>query len=285
VASIVLVDDDYNIEIVADQLRYLGHVVTRFSSADRALESIDQIAASDLLILDMMMSPPTTSGASAISGGLTSGMTVFTAARRLRADLPILAFTASSDPRIREIMDGDEHAKYWHKWHTPSISEFLSEVQSMLGLEMQDEGITAFIVHGHDDRAKLEVKNYLQNTLGLPEPIILHEQPNIGRTIMEKFENYSATAHIAVVILTPDDVGSSVDATDDEKRRARQNVIFELGYFLGVLGRASGRVILLHKGQIELPSDISGLVYIDISEGVEAAGEMIRREIEHAFRR
>ena len=64
-----------------------------------------------------------------------------------------------------------------------------------------------------------------------------------------------------------------------EKRRARQNVILELGFFLGTLGRRSGRVFLLYKGPLELPSDLGGVVYIDISKGIEAVSDQIRREI------
>ena len=137
----------------------------------------------------------------------------------------------------------------------------------------------AFIVHGHDQTAKLALKNYLQNVVGLPEPIILHERPSMGRTIVEKFEEEAANVDLVLVLLTPDDRGASTTDSDDLKRRARQNVVFELGYFLGYFGRRSGKVILLHSGPLELPSDIAGLIYIDISNGIEAAGEDIRREV------
>lgn len=139
--------------------------------------------------------------------------------------------------------------------------------------------IRCFIVHGHDNLAMLELKNYLQNTLKLPEPVVLHEQPSQGRAIIEKFEDYAAKANLVFVLLTPDDKVGSLIGSDEEKRRARQNVIFELGYFLALLKRHSGRVLLLYKGDVELPSDIIGVVHIDISHGVEAAGEIIRREI------
>jgi predicted nucleotide-binding protein len=129
---------------------------------------------------------------------------------------------------------------------------------------------------------KLELKNYLQNTLHLPEPIILHEQPNLGRTIIEKFEDYSKLSTHIFILLTPDDVASNPKEPNEQKRRGRQNVIFEMGYFLGKFGRLSGRVTLLTQGEIELPSDISGVVYIDISQGIEAAGENIRRELSYA---
>lgn len=131
-----------------------------------------------------------------------------------------------------------------------------------------------FIVHGHDREAKLSLKNYIQNILKMEEPIILSEKASGGLTIIEKFEKYSEECNLIFILLTPDD-----KYTDDNKFRARQNVILEMGYFLGKLGRKSGRVILLYKGNLELPNDISGLVYINIDNGIEAAGEEIRREI------
>jgi predicted nucleotide-binding protein len=136
-------------------------------------------------------------------------------------------------------------------------------------------------VHGHNESAKFTLKNYLQNTLHLPEPIILHEQPGGGRTLIEKFEDYAEFSSIVFVLLTPDDLGANDGDTDNQKRRARQNIIFEMGYFLGKLGRMSGRVLLLYQGPLEIPSDLAGVVYIDISDGIEAAGEKIRREVDY----
>lgn len=119
-----------------------------------------------------------------------------------------------------------------------------------------------FIVHGHDVEAKETVARYLEN-LNLTA-IILHEQPNKGQTIIEKFEKYSDVGY-AVVLLTPDDFGASKNQKKDVKERARQNVIFELGFFFGVLGRH--RVCALHKGSVELPSDISGILWISMDAG------------------
>ena len=92
-----------------------------------------------------------------------------------------------------------------------------------------------FIVHGHDNEAKERVARFLEK-LGL-EPIILHEKASSGRTIIEKFETYSGDIAFAVVLLTPDDVGCAALSRENQKPRARQNVILELGYFLGRLGR------------------------------------------------
>jgi predicted nucleotide-binding protein len=114
-----------------------------------------------------------------------------------------------------------------------------------------------FIVHGHDDAAKHEVARFLEK-LNL-HPIILHEKADKGRTIIEKLEAH-ADVVFAVVLLTPDDLGYPTDKPPSEaKPRARQNVVLELGFFLGKMGRA--RVCALLKGDVELPSDYDGVLY------------------------
>ncbi len=119
-----------------------------------------------------------------------------------------------------------------------------------------------FVVHGHDEEAKQSVARCIEK-LGF-KAVILHEQPNQGRTIIEKFEDYSDVA-FAVVLLTPDDVGASKDPEGELRPRARQNVILELGFFLGELGR--GRVCALHKGEVEIPSDYRGVLWVPMDEG------------------
>jgi predicted nucleotide-binding protein len=114
-----------------------------------------------------------------------------------------------------------------------------------------------FVVHGRDEAVKESVARFLEK-LHL-HPIILHEQPNKGRTIIEKFEGHSDVG-FAVVLLTPDDVGELASSTGEHPPRARQNVILELGYFLGKLGRA--RVCVLHMHGLEIPSDILGVLYV-----------------------
>ncbi|WP_246711368.1 TIR domain-containing protein [Rhizobium leguminosarum] len=116
-----------------------------------------------------------------------------------------------------------------------------------------------FIVHGHDEAALDKLARFLEK-LKL-DVIVLKEQPNQGRTIIEKYEACAHEVGFAVVLLTPDDVGSPAAAID-HVQRARQNVIFELGYFSGKLGR--GKVCLLRKGNVEIPSDLFGVVYTDM---------------------
>lgn len=118
-----------------------------------------------------------------------------------------------------------------------------------------------FVIHGRDDAAKQGVARFLEK-LDLT-PVILHEQPNQGRTIIGKFEQH-AQVGFAVALLTPDDGGALQGETEHIKPRARQNVVFELGYFLGRLGRK--RVCALVKGIPEIPSDYAGVVYIPLDD-------------------
>jgi hypothetical protein len=116
-----------------------------------------------------------------------------------------------------------------------------------------------FVVHGHDHGLLHEVVRVLERATSR-EVIVLHEQANAGRTILEKFEAHAAAASYAVVLLTGDDVGGAVGGPTAP--RGRQNVIFELGFFFGALGR--GRVAVLLAPGVEQPSDIAGLVYIPV---------------------
>lgn len=130
---------------------------------------------------------------------------------------------------------------------------------------------SVFVVHGHDNEAKEAVARFLTQ-LGI-RPIILHERPNMGRTIIEKLEANSAVG-FAVVLLTPDDVGANSRTPELSRPRARQNVVLELGLFIGLLGR--GRVCALRSDDIELPSDYSGVIYIPFDSGGGWKLELVR---------
>lgn len=131
-----------------------------------------------------------------------------------------------------------------------------------------------FVVHGHDEGARETIARFLER-LDF-EPIILHEQANRGRTVIEKVEVHGDVG-FAVVLLTPDDEGCKVGG--DLRRRARQNVVLELGYFIGRLGR--GHVCALKRGDLEIPSDFEGILYVpfDNSDGWKRA---LGRELEDA---
>lgn len=138
-----------------------------------------------------------------------------------------------------------------------------------------------FIVHGHDDSLKNEVARFVEK-LGL-EAVILHEQANAGNTIIEKIEKNSDVG-FAIVLYTPCDEGKS-KSSESLRSRARQNVVFEHGFFIAKLGRSN--VVALHKGEdLELPNDISGVVYIKHESGTwkyEIAKEMVSSGFEVDF--
>jgi predicted nucleotide-binding protein len=125
-----------------------------------------------------------------------------------------------------------------------------------------------FVVHGHDEGAKHELARFLER-IEL-EAVILQERPNQGRTIIEKFQACADEVGFAVVLFTPDDLGAA-KAASAPADRARQNVVFELGYFVAKLGR--GKVCLLRKGDVEIPSDLYGVIYteLDANEGWKIA--------------
>lgn len=116
-----------------------------------------------------------------------------------------------------------------------------------------------FVVHGHDVAVKESTARFLEK-LSLV-PIVLHEQANKGQTIIEKFESH-ANVGFAVILLTPDDIGASATTPDLRQGRARQNVILELGYFTGKLGRK--RVCALYQPGVEIPSDFHGVLFVEL---------------------
>jgi len=123
-------------------------------------------------------------------------------------------------------------------------------------------GEDVFIVHGHDNEAKQEVARFIEK-LDL-NAIILHEQPNKGRTVIEKLVEESNTAGFAIILLTPDDIGYVKGEKQQEEFRSRQNVVLELGYFVGKIGR--GKICILLKGSTTIPSDFNGVLYIPMDD-------------------
>lgn len=129
-----------------------------------------------------------------------------------------------------------------------------------------------FIVHGHNDHIKEKVARTLM-ALGLT-PVILHEQTDNGRTIIEKFEGNSNDVGFAVVLLTADDLGKPKSSAEECSKRARQNVIFEMGYFMGTLKRS--HVFLLLEEGVEEPSDIKGIIYKSLDKEGAWARNLVR---------
>lgn len=135
------------------------------------------------------------------------------------------------------------------------------------------ESNVVFIIHGHDELNLLRLKEIIRDRWKL-EPIVLAKQPGKGRTLIEKFEDEAQRACYAFALLTPDDI---VTCKDQAYAQARPNVIFELGWFYGRLGRE--RVAILFKKGAKIHSDLDGISRIEFAESVDEAVTAIEREL------
>lgn len=162
--------------------------------------------------------------------------------------------------KLKEIIKSAKDGLFFG--NAPSrVAEFRRKTLSQLKTVRKEQcfmndKIKVFVVHGHDDSLKEAVARFLEKQ-GF-DAVILHEQANGGRTIIEKLEQITADVKFAVLLYTADDDGSS------GMKRARQNVVFEHGYFTAKLGRSNVCVIM--DENIEKPSDNDGVVYVPRSE-------------------
>jgi predicted nucleotide-binding protein len=274
---ILLIEDDpFFTQVITELLVDRHLVVTAAATAHDALK--EDPTSFDGAVIDLMLpNDPALSGITAQEsrGGFYTGVCIARRLREKNKQLKILLLTS-------DICASD--AETWAQQHGAEFVRKEEKLQSLLRALAKLDLIAgkqtplAFIVHGHDEVTLLQLKNFIQNTLKWQEPLILREQPSTGKTVIEKFESLGAKADCVFVLLTPDDTNFAA-TTNDEKRRSRQNVIFEPGYFYALLGRESGRILMLHSGPLELPSDVSGIVWIDISSGIPAAAEEIRRDV------
>lgn len=275
--KILLVEDDvFFAQAITEYLADNGiDTLTRTSTQDALNEDLNEYAAA---VIDVMLpNDPALSGISAEESraGYLAGVALARRLRTKKPDFPLILLSAGVGGGEARQWAKDQGHPFVFKDENPS--RLLSALAD-LGLAPKVERPRVFIVHGHDEALLAELKDYLQNTLKWPQPTVLRDQPNHGKTLIEKFEEHAGFADWIFILLSPDDKAFD-PKTNDEKRRARQNVIFEFGFFYGLLGRNEGRVIALKKGEVELPSDIQGIVWIDVSAGVRAAGEEIRREV------
>lgn len=152
------------------------------------------------------------------------------------------------------------------------------EKKTQEGLPVKTKKV--FIVHGRDEISKTNLEVFLRE-IGL-EPIVLHRQADIGQTVIEKFEANSDVG-FAFVLLTPDEIAylTTQDSLPDDERnkelRARPNVMFEFGYFVGKLGRS--KVCCLYTGDVVIPSDLNGLIYKKYSSSIDEVAYSILKDL------
>jgi len=280
--ALVVEDDAYYAQLISEWLDERGFAVKKSSTLqDSLLEITNDIYA--VFVVDLMLpNDPEASGVSVEEsrGGFLAGLALAKRVRRQRPDRPIIMLTGTR-PETAVWEWANEH-------NVPIVDKSDGEAALLSALERvgiftNPRTPRAFIVHGRDEKTLADVRTYIANVLHWQEPIVLREQPSQGKTIIEKFEESALRVDCVFVLVTPDDTVSA-PATNDARRRSRQNVIFELGFFYALFGRQSGRVLLLHKGDVELPSDMHGIVWVDIVNGILSAHEQIAREVSHLTR-
>jgi predicted nucleotide-binding protein len=273
---ILIIDDDVFYSYYALNLltEIGGYVVTQCHSVDEGLRMARK-GKFPLAIVDLKMPPGKSFDSIDTSGGHKTGLVLAREIRKVSPSTKVIVQSAVPDAAVERLSFQADGTTFLLK--SPNPAPLIRAVRQIFDPNLRHA--KSFIVHGHDRKNAIELKNFLQNWLGFDEPTILAEQASRGATILEKFEAYASETDWVFVLLTPDDVGQPAAGSESSQPRARQNVIFELGYFYGLLRRQSGRIVLLHKGGLEIPSDLTGIVYIDITHGIEAAGEEIRRNL------
>ena len=271
-------DDILSIYPIMEEVKDAGIDIVTASNTREALDALDKESGDfSAVILDVRMPPGKQYSMEETRGGFQTGIALGRTIKDKFPKIPIIGISVATDSIVEEWFTRVGVAYLTKPVNSKEILHCIKKATGEEAFKHRFPEI--FIVHGHDNDSLYQLKNYIQNILDLGEPIILRDQPSFGRTIIEKFEDETKNVDLVFVLLTPDDEVKSSSGLDEEKWRARQNVIFEIGYFYAKLQRKKGRVLLLYSGELELPSDISGIIYINITQGIEAAGETLRREL------
>jgi predicted nucleotide-binding protein len=279
--NILIVEDDlYFGKLLAEIVEDFGYKATQVQTVQSALHAI-KIDPFALLIIDAMLpNSPKESGISEAEtrGGFQAGVALLRKLRKDAVDIPAILITGYPN---REVQDWCRASGVTYLVKPCERQNIIENLKGLLGAVKRVRAPSCFIVHGHDHKLLEEISNFIIDNLKFPKPVILKDEAGKGRTIIENLENVAPKIDIVFVLITPDDKFCDPSDSDEIKLQARQNVIFELGLFFGYLGRLSGKIILLHQGPIDLPSDISGITYIDVSRGLAVVEKRIKKELSY----
>lgn len=259
-------------------LRNAGYDVLVAPDPDEACQLISQEDCIDALVTDVQMrlAPGTQLSQIQTRGGQWAGVALADVFRRRFPDVPIVFWTSGASLELRRETDRFPQTSLVGKDQEQGWRLVMEELARWL-----HQGTVTrpriFLVHGHDHDLLKSVSKLITNDFKLPTPVILRDQASSALTLIEKFERDVLQADLVIAMLTPDD--EVVYSDGRRAHRARQNVIFEIGFFMGKLGRHKGRIVILHRGQVELPSDIHGIVTIDVTGGLDAAKAHLKEEL------
>lgn len=249
---LLLEDDAFFAQSISDEVGELGFSCTTFSSV-KEIETRLRRKAPDALVTDLAIPLGGSKLFTNITthGGAQAGKAVLRFARRRWPKIPTALITGHPTSEVKDWCNAN------------GIDYFIKPIdRSTLERFLGMRKMRVFIVHGHNKKSLRTLKSALKNMR--IEPVVLMECANHGKTVIEKFEEVADSCDCAIVAASPDDVGRLASAPSEAAQyRTRQNVLFELGYFYGALGRRSGSVVFVEYGDTEIPSDLAGVVRID----------------------
>jgi predicted nucleotide-binding protein len=276
-SKILFVEDDhyFSAKCMA-AFQDAGLAVEHVKNASSGLDSFTQDpAAFAAVVLDIAMPAGDHFSEMETRGGFEAGLALGRSILRTKHDVKLIGITAFPN----------EEVIGWFRDRKFDLLEKSDRTPSELTKRLlRNPGTTpfqfekCFIVHGHDLEEVEALKAFLKENVKDLRPIVLSENRSGGLTIIEKFEEYAKESFVVFALMTPDDIVVNLKK-DEITRRARQNVIFEVGYFLGAMGRKTGKVLLLCKGNVEIPSDLDGVVRISITNGIASAHKEILGEL------
>jgi predicted nucleotide-binding protein len=186
--------------------------------------------------------------------------------------VPVGAFGGASARLLAELLASSTRndTKEYERLSKPWTSRLASQIISVLGANRPSR---ILLIHGHA-KDMTELRKWLKHQK-LADPVVMAQKFTAGQTLPEKFERLASAADAAIALATPDDLASTASQRDMKRLRARQNVWVEVGWFWGRLGR--NRVILLVRGEVEIPSDLDGIEYRGYKRSALEAKTQIRR--------
>ena len=282
-------DDAQLLERLIDYAQPDDFEILNAATLEDAKAIVDSVAQIDCAIIDMMLPRDERSRNGDEADVKEYGPELVRLVRRRFRDAFIVGVSKRAE------LSRADHSfldRFIVKKDEPRYLRSLSQIIAARYGKQLTFSLNCFIVHGHDHAAVKDLQSWLGLNTRFERAIILADEPAASVSLIEKFESSAAVSDAVFVLLTRDDRAVSqaeLTSTSAEpsaptpsaklRYRARQNVIFEAGYFLGRFGREYGRVFLLYQGDLELPTDMAGMVFIDISQGIAAAHEDLIREL------
>lgn len=288
--KILWIDDTPGqVQELAETLRDEGYAVELVSSASEGASLLAEAPGQFLaVIVDLLMDienftvhgdhgPELLDTMHGLHAGLVFGRWV----KRHWPDMNVIGISVKADMHDEQIKWFKEAADgYFDKY---SLYTSIRPLLLRLKILVEEKGhpliLKTFVIHGQDEDSRDKLVKYLRTNLRIPDPIVFRDQSLSLPELLEEPAGETRDFKLVFGILTTTDTHAEPSSDNKAKRHSRENVIFELGCLYGKSLESRGKVILLHSGEIELSTDIPGLTYIDISAGIEASDQLIRREV------